>query len=105
MITITTSDGRQIAQGQLNDTIILADGNYYADPSAVQTQILHKTDRTYTCPYKGLCYYYDLVDETGNVVEADFTWVYEQPKSGWEMIAGKFGFFPYPNPKYDIAEE
>jgi|GEM_PF-4216695 len=79
------------------------DGNYYAKTTAVAVASLRKTDKTYTCPYKGLCYYWDLIDESSQVLITDFAWVYEQPKAGWEHIAGRFGFYHYDNANYQIV--
>lgn len=91
-----------VASGELGEgkAFIETDGNYYADPSCVELNRLSKTDRTYNCPYKGMCYYWDLIDENGEVLVTDFAWVYETPKAGWEHIDGKFGFYTYDNQNY-----
>jgi len=49
------------------------------------------TRRTYTCPYKGTCYWIDLVAPSGDVFR-DVGWVYTQPRPGYEYIQDKIGF-------------
>lgn len=96
-----------VAKGKLANgdaAFINADGNYYVDKSAVEINRLQKTDRTYTCPYKGLCYYWDLIDEAGETLITDFSWVYEQPNADWGQIAGRFGFYTYDNENYQVIE-
>lgn len=96
-----------VAKGELgmDSGFLETDGNYYANAACVQTARLSKTDRTYTCPYKGLCYYWDLIDENAEVLITDFAWVYEAPKAGWEHIAGKFGFYTYDNQNYLVKKD
>lgn len=100
-VTIKTTDPQTgeemiIAEGVIGQDLIEAEGNYYFMPDALPShELLKKTERTYTCPYKGLCYYYDLMNEQGDVVKTDATWVYDTPSDGWEMIGGKYGFYAY----------
>lgn len=82
-----------IAEGEIGKDLIEADGSYYFMPAAVNHELLEMTDETYTCPYKGLCNYYNLKDEEGNVVKTQASWIYETPNDGWEQIAGKYGFY------------
>ncbi|KXK26957.1 MAG: hypothetical protein TR69_WS6001000981 [candidate division WS6 bacterium OLB20] len=95
--TAHTPAGREVllAEGVLGETVIRADGNFYADPSVVKTDVLKRTENTYTCPYKGLCYYYSMIDSEGNAVLDQVTWVYDEPMEGWDQIAGKFGFYSH----------
>ena len=55
-------------------------------------QVLHVTERTYTCPYKGTCNWVDSSGPTGGVV-SDVAWLYPRVKPGHEVIAGPFGFY------------
>ncbi len=66
------------------------EGNWYFDPSTVNPK-LQLTQHDYTCPYKGTCYYADFVNGSERV--PDIAWVYGEPKSGWEHIKGRFGFY------------
>lgn len=49
------------------------------------------TKRTYTCPYKGLCYWIDLVAPNGDVFR-DVAWVYTQPRPAYAYVQDKIGF-------------
>ena len=66
------------------------EGNWYIDPAAVSAK-LTMTQHDYTCPYKGTCYYADLVNGDRRI--PDIAWVYGSPKPGWEHIKGRFGFY------------
>ena len=66
------------------------EGNWYVDPAAVSSK-LALTQHDYTCPYKGTCHYADYVD--GMTKVPDIAWVYGEPKSGWEHIKGRYGFY------------
>ncbi len=72
--------------------VITYEGNLYFSPEAVKSDSLRKTDRTYTCPYKGTCDWVDYVGPEGTIVK-DVAWVYSQPKPGHEAIKGRFGFY------------
>ncbi|BCX14259.1 MAG: hypothetical protein KatS3mg085_791 [Candidatus Dojkabacteria bacterium] len=82
-----------VASGILGEDIIQADGNYYVSPSALKfdKNFLEVEEKAYVCPYKGVCDYYNFVNDN-KVVKKMLTWVYNEPKEGWEQIKGKFGF-------------
>jgi uncharacterized protein (DUF427 family) len=73
-----------------DDKVAKIEGNWYIDPSAVSDK-LEMTKHEYTCPYKGTCFYADYVD--GDTRVANVAWVYANPKSGWEHIKGRYGFY------------
>lgn len=71
--------------------VILLEGNWYYDAAQVNLTYLKKTDRIYRCPYKGLAYWYDL--EAPNISARNIAWVYEEPMTGYEHIAGRIAFY------------
>ena len=81
-----------LARGETGDHVVRYEGNWYFDPSQVDTSLLVVTDRTYTCPIKGVCNWVDFVAPDGRKVQ-DVGWFYPTTKPGHESIAGKFGFY------------
>lgn len=73
------------------DTARVFEGNWYFDPSVVDMTHLVVTQRTYTCPYKGVCFWIDL--ETPEGKKENIAWVYNTPKAGFEMIKDQIGFY------------
>jgi uncharacterized protein (DUF427 family) len=86
------TSGTTLAQAEVGDSLAKYEGNWYFDPSAVQTDRLRVTDRTYTCPYKGTCNWVDFVGPDGSTVR-DVAWVYPHVKLGHELIQGRYGFY------------
>lgn len=83
--------GELLASGIENESVIVAEGNWYFDVDAVQMDYLRVTERTYTCPYKGTCYWIDL--NSPEVHAQNVAWVYQNPKPGWEHIKDRIGFY------------
>jgi uncharacterized protein (DUF427 family) len=81
-----------LAQAEVGPSLVKYEGNWYFEPTAVQTGVLQVTDRTYTCPYKGTCNWVDYVGPDGRTVR-DVAWVYPTPKPGHEAIQGRYGFY------------
>lgn len=82
-----------LAEGEIGEKIIEADGNYYVDKSLMQNLDKLQIDKeAYTCPYKGKCDYLDLYNEEGVLVKKMVTWTYPNPNPGWEMIDDRYGF-------------
>jgi uncharacterized protein (DUF427 family) len=81
-----------LARGEEGSQVVSYEGSLYFDPSAVDEKLLVTTDRTYTCPFKGVCNWVDFVDPSGRRVQ-DVAWVYPSTKPGHEIIAGKYGFY------------
>jgi uncharacterized protein (DUF427 family) len=85
--------GTRLAEG--NDDgqdVVKYEGNLYFAPGAVDRDVLKVTERTYTCPYKGVCHYVDFVAGDGQVTQ-DVAWVYADPKPGHEVIKDRYGFY------------
>lgn len=101
-ITITPTRQRlNIAAGEthLGETkraLELKEGSYppvlYIPRADVDMSLLVKTDRTTTCPHKGLCSYYSVKTAQGLLQNA--VWSYESPIPGMEQIAGHLAFYP-----------
>ncbi len=88
-------NGEIIASAQDHQTVRLFEGNWYFKPEAVNMQHLKLTERTYTCPYKGVCFWIDL--ETPDGVKAqNVAWVYQNPKPTYEFIKDQIGFYARP---------
>jgi uncharacterized protein (DUF427 family) len=72
-----------------------ADGKYYFDKKDVEMKALRMAERKYFCPIKNsTCDYYDLTDDrTGEVLQTQIAWIYEQiPNSNFKNIEGKVAF-------------
>ncbi|MCK6577347.1 MAG: DUF427 domain-containing protein [Anaerolineae bacterium] len=83
-------DGNIIAQGIQGQDVHEIESGWYFPPEAVDTTHLIVTGRTYTCPYKGVCYWVDM--ETPDMHVQNVAWVYNQPKRGYEKIKDYIGF-------------
>jgi uncharacterized protein (DUF427 family) len=83
--------GSIIAQGTDNESVRLFEGNLYFAPDAVNMEHLRVTERIYTCPYKGQCFWIDLETDSGRATNV--AWVYRNPKAGYEFIRDKIGFY------------
>src|SRR5258706_7397662 len=86
------STGSIIATGAENENVRVFEGAWYFKPELVNMEYLHVTERTYTCPYKGVCYWIDIETPDGQRAQ-NVGWVYRQPKSSYEFIANEIGFY------------
>ena len=92
IITIQNRATQQlIAEGIEGETVRLFEGAWYFDKTAVDPKDLIFTERTYICPYKGTCYWIDIMTPSGIVQDAAFT--YFQVKPGYEFIQDRIGFY------------
>lgn len=71
--------------------VVKLEGNWYFAPESVDMTKLKITTRTYTCPYKGTCYWIDL--DTPEAKAQNVAWVYQTPKPDYEMIKDRIGFY------------
>ncbi len=84
---------RLIASAQPEANAVLPfEGNWYYEQSKVDFTNLKVTERTYTCPYKGVCYWVDLETPEGTTAQ-NIGWIYRQPKPGYEQIKDKVAFY------------
>lgn len=72
-------------------SVILLENNWYFAPEAVDMTYLKLTDRTYTCPYKGVCLWVDL--DAPDMKAKNIGWVYPQPKPDYERIKDRIAFY------------
>jgi len=84
--------GEIIASGTENESVRVFEGNWYFNPEVVNMEHLRVTERTYTCPYKGVCYWIDVETPDGQRAH-NVAWVYRQPKPGYEFIKDQIGFY------------
>ena len=61
------------------EELIYIEGNWYFPPGRVDQTYLRKSDTPYTCPWKGVCQYFD-VGKDGNWSK-DAAWSYPNPKA------------------------
>src|SRR5262245_20821555 len=80
-----------VASGTHNQTVQDFEGHWYFSPDVVNMVHLKITERTYTCPYKGVCFWIDL--ETPDARVTNIGWVYQNPKPGYEFIKDQIGFY------------
>jgi uncharacterized protein (DUF427 family) len=60
------------------EKLIYIEGNWYFPPNSVKQSYLQKSPIPYTCPWKGVCQYFDVVE--GDTVSKDNAWSYPEPK-------------------------
>ncbi|HUA13617.1 MAG TPA: DUF427 domain-containing protein [Candidatus Sulfotelmatobacter sp.] len=66
-----------IAEAPKEDLIYI-EGNWYFPPSSVKMEYLQKSPTPYTCPWKGVCQYFNVVKDGKS--SQDNAWSYPQPK-------------------------
>lgn len=66
-----------IAEADKSDLIYI-EQNWYFPPSSVRQDFLRKSDTPYTCPWKGVCQYFDVGQ--GEAWSKDSAWAYPTPK-------------------------
>ena len=69
-------NGKTIAEASRDDLIYI-EGNWYFPPSSVEKKYLKESPTPYTCPWKGVCQYFDVVE--GDSVSSDCAWSYPSP--------------------------
>ncbi len=70
-------NGQTIAEADKKDLIYI-EQNWYFPPSSVRQEYLQKSDTPYTCPWKGVCQYFN-VGKDGQISQ-DVAWSYPLPK-------------------------
>jgi len=69
------------------DEVIKIEGNSYFPPSAVNLELLTKSDTRYVCPWKGRAQYYDVIID--GTLHNDAAWSYPSPKSSAVRLVGE----------------
>lgn len=59
------------------DALIYIEQRWYFPPASVHSEFLTKSDTPYTCPWKGVCQYFNVTD--GISTSEDVAWSYPQP--------------------------
>ncbi len=59
------------------EQLIYIEGNWYFPPESVDFTKLQKSTTPYTCPWKGVCQYFDAV--SGDTTAKDVAWSYPEP--------------------------
>lgn len=77
-----------IAEAKKEDLIYI-EGNWYFPPSSVQQGYLQKSDTPYTCPWKGVCQYYDVGQPSDWSLDNAFSYPEPYPKA-IEMVKKDF---------------
>jgi len=70
-------NGHVIAEAPKDDLIYI-ERNWYFPPSSVKTDFLRLSNTPYTCPWKGVCQYFDVGQ--GDVWSKDAAFSYPDPK-------------------------
>lgn len=70
-------NGKIIAEAP-KDKLIYIEGNWYFPPDSVKSEFLEKSPTPYTCPWKGVCQYFNVTD--GKKTSEDNAWSYPEPK-------------------------
>jgi uncharacterized protein (DUF427 family) len=60
------------------DDLIYIERNWYFPPASVKQEHLRKSDTPYTCPWKGVCQYFDVGQ--GDSWSEDSAFSYPEPK-------------------------
>ena len=69
------------------DDLVNIEGNWYFPPSSVDQKLLRKSDTPYTCPWKGVCQFFD-VGESEDWSE-DNAWCYPEPMASAAQRVGR----------------
>ena len=80
--------GRVVADAP-KDQLIYIEQNWYFPPASVKQEFLRRSDTPYTCPWKGVCQYFDVGRDSE--WSKDSAWCYPQPKpSALEIVKKDF---------------
>ena len=72
-----TWKGQVIAEADKEDLIYI-EGNWYFPPKSVKKEFLQKSPTPYTCPWKGVCQYFNVGKDSD--FSQDNAWSYPKPK-------------------------
>lgn len=86
-----THSGHIFASAIEGEGVRLFEGSWYFEPEHVDMTYLVLTKRTYTCPYKGVCYWFDLEAPDHKATEVAFTYFDILP--GYEFIQDRIAFY------------
>ena len=81
-----------LAIGKRGKEVQLFEGAWYFDQDVVDMTHLRISDRTYTCPYKGVCYWLDLTLPDQEPIQ-NVGFMYFDTQNGYEFIQNKIGLY------------
>lgn len=92
-------NGKVVAEAD-KDNLIYIEGNWYFPPSSVSQELFEQSPTPYTCPWKGVCQYWNVDDAK------DAAWSYPEPiQSGIERVGKDFsGYFAFDKAQVQVAE-
>jgi uncharacterized protein (DUF427 family) len=64
-----------------DDDVVAIEGNYYFPPSALIGPVLKDSPTPYTCPWKGVAQYHDVVTESGVFLDAAWSYPAAEPSA------------------------
>lgn len=71
-------NGQVVAEADRQDLIYI-EQNWYFPPQSVRHEFLRPSPTPYTCPWKGVCQYFDVGQ--AEAWSKDCAWTYPNPKS------------------------
>ena len=83
-----TWNGATIAQ---SDDTVVVEGNHYFPISSVREDVLRKSAKHTTCPWKGEASYYSI--EVDGRVNQDAAWFYPDPSAAAAEIRDRVAFW------------
>lgn len=82
-------NGKVVAEAA-KEELIYIEGNWYFPPESVIQDYLRSSDTPYTCPWKGVCQYYNIGE--GDAWSLDSAWCYPDPlPTAIERVHKDFG--------------
>ena len=100
-ITIRPAEGTWVVRaggaviGESSDALELQEGTYdpviYFPRGDIAMAFLDRSDRTTTCPHKGVASYFSIVTKSTTLPDA--VWSYEDSKEGVEAIREHLSFY------------
>lgn len=74
-----------------SDDTVVVEYNHYFPGESVKMEYLKKNGGTYTCPWKGVCDYYDVTVD--GKTSKNGAWMYPNPTEPARKIKGRFAFW------------
>lgn len=98
-----TIDGTVVAAAPASD-LIQIEGNYYFPPSSLTAGALSDSATPYTCPWKGVAQYHDVL--AGGVNHHDAAWSYPHPyPASFDRVGQDYsGYVAFDKQQVDIGE-
>lgn len=83
-----TWNGTVIAESDRTEVV---EGNHYFPPQSLNQEYFQPSNTHSTCPWKGLCSYYNVV--VNGETNQDAAWYYPEPKEAARNITGYVAFW------------